>query len=61
MLNLAVNLALIIIGLFFIATSIWGKRFYQANWRNPLWGRITTTAIGVLLLIWGVLSLVHKK
>jgi hypothetical protein len=40
MLNLAVNLALIIIGLFFIATSIWGKRFYQANWRNPLWSPV---------------------
>ena len=62
MLNLALNLALITVGLVFIAFSIFlDKRFYEASWRKPLWGRITSTIFGVLLLIWGVLSLIHAK
>jgi uncharacterized membrane protein YcjF (UPF0283 family) len=61
MVNLTLNCALIIVGLAFIAISIWGKRFYGASWRKPLWGRITSAALGVLSIIWGVLSLVHEK
>jgi hypothetical protein len=61
MLNLALNLALIAVGAVFIAISIWGKRFYEASWRKPLWGRITSIAVGVLSLIWGVLSLIRWK
>jgi hypothetical protein len=37
-----------------------GKRFY-ASWRKPLWGRVTSAAFGVLLLIFGVLSLISAK
>lgn len=59
--TLILNLLLIISGLFFGAISIWGKRFYEASWRKPLWGRIASAVWGGLLLLLGVLSLLHEK
>jgi len=61
MLNLLLNVALIVVGLVFIAISIWGKRFYEASWRKPLWGRVTSAALGVLVLIGRVSSLSSRK
>ena len=61
MLNLLLNVALIVVGLVFIAISIWGKRFYEASWRKQLWGRVTSAALGVLVLIGRVSSLSSAK
>jgi hypothetical protein len=61
MLNLLLNVALIVVGLVFIAISIWGKRFYEASWAQAVRGRVTSAALDVLLLILGILSLISAK
>ena len=38
MLNLLLNVALIVVGLVFIAISVWGKRFYEASWAQVIMG-----------------------
>jgi hypothetical protein len=61
MLNLALNAFLTICGLLFIAVSIWGKRFFNLSWRKPLLGRVIVALSGVLLLFWGIGSLLHQN
>ena len=39
MLNLLLNVALIVVGLVFIAIFIWGKRFYEASWAQAVMGQ----------------------
>ena len=58
MLNLLLNVALIVVGLVFIAISIWGKRFYDASWAQAVMGQSHLCGIRCLIAHFGS-SVVH--